>query len=127
MNRKWTGVALSPKTPGKPYRAWFRLPSSRRLFWLGRYATPQEAMLVADFARYMLRGCDVKNWSGGKRHYPPRAPNGKPCGNQTVLKIVPVQSIYRKLFCYGHLSTEEFRRRYLEYLSLGAAESSGLG
>ena len=121
LKHKWTGVTLSSKTPGKPYRAWFRVPNSRELFWLGRYATPQEAMLVADFARYMLRGIDSAKWSGGDRHYPPRAPNGQPCGNQTLVEsIVPVAVIYGKLFRYGHLSAEGFRQRYQDYLDFAS-------
>lgn len=118
---KWTGVVLSPKTPGKPYRAWIK--AGDEVMWLGRYATHEEAIAVADFARYMLFGVDVSLWEKGERHYLPRKPNLPPCGNETVRKKIPVNVIYHKLFRCGRLDRGTFLLRLFDYNSRASRAS----
>ena len=73
---KWQGVYFDPKYPTAPYRAWVKF--NNKLVQLGRYATPLEAILAADLARYIIFGIDPTKWVAGGRKYPPKPPNTIP-------------------------------------------------
>lgn len=115
---KWNGVYFDTKVPSMPYRAWVK--TNGRLIPLGRYKTPMEAVLAADFARYILWGIDPTKWYVDSRHRVSKPPNAVPSGNLPFNR----QEILRKLFRCGSLRLDTMAANVAAYDEM-AAKLSG--
>jgi hypothetical protein len=61
---KYNGVSYEPDRV-LPWRAWIRIHGI--LVRLGDFATPTEAVLAADLARYVAWGIDARKWQCDER------------------------------------------------------------
>jgi hypothetical protein len=73
---KFNGVFFDDNYPRTPHRAWIKTGS--QLVVLGRYATLREAVLVADFARYIVFGPDPSKWYNACRQRMSKPPTAAP-------------------------------------------------
>ena len=105
------GVTFRAHFASRPYMAWLKV---RKIFiYLGYYATPSDAAVVADFARFILWGPSSRNWRYSDRqrmHKPASAP---PVANLSENLPVNPWWIFDKLNHHAGLD-ESTRNRNLQ-------------
>jgi len=82
QNNLPNGVSFRPDSVASPYRAWLKI--DKTLIHLGYYATPMEAILAADFARYMVWGVDYEGWPVGEQRHRHPIPRISPLARMTA-------------------------------------------
>lgn len=92
---KWNGVFVDATKVTRPYRAWIK--ASGKLVQLGRFATPLEAVLAADLARYLAWGPDPRTWYDHGRRRMQNPPNTVPRSSLPFDR----QTIMGKLIAHG--------------------------
>jgi hypothetical protein len=88
------------------WRVLIRCRAAMKGIHFGYYDDPADAAWVADFARYMIFGVDVRNW-----HFTAGRPNFPPRGNNNVARA----AIVHKLLSRNVLRADKLHRNLLQY------------
>ena len=117
-----TGVTFRPRCVSRPYMAWVKV--KKTFLYLGYYATISEAIMVADFTRYIAFGVEPTRWRYLDRRRTQKPPTAPPVVNLEEKISTNLSWILSKLNDCEYLDQATIRVRMLAYRE-NAAKLSG--